>query len=618
MEGNLSRARTSLSYGSGSTPSPPISRPIAAIHRGHDADLIGHNRISSENNIQSEVKRDAIWSPRSLSALGVAGGYRQPLQTSRSADHVRENAKDVGSDGSASNNSFSRSKSLDPLSEDEGQEQQNYSRSSSEETKFDAYKSPSYHSVDDGGVRRSASSAQMRDLKDHMNELKSRLSSLRDQTRVESLKRHSLQSLRTPSPFTHAKISQWYDKAQDDPIDEDVATKDGRDWNGEALEEDGSVKGRTQNLAPPEDDRISLSSSRYSNDEEVLPAAELSPRESRHSIDKVAPAPTSEAAEEFAEAEERRDLDDMTTEDGYEDDEQGVNEDGASDSGDSYYQDSVPYQVSHEDREDAFDYEHFFLHSAMGSMTQHRLRRKGSQGSVSSESSVETTRGPSVLIPNDLSRRQSYSSISTTDSFATALEGRSTRASRRASRIDMEEIPEQSDTMSERLRSPSPPNEKRATFGFDNANNEFSLDRTDLVAERRKSSATTPARRPSVSSSLGSAGTNRSFPLVNPPKSKNGIMTPTDSPEQGLQETYQTLMSETASIADRESTHEGDKAPMESLQREEQILVERLVASLGRCVLALTESGRASAENRMYKRRIDMARKILEGQEEST
>jgi hypothetical protein len=51
------------------------------------------------------------------------------------------------------------------------------------------------------------------------------------------------------------------------------------------------------------------------------------------------------------------------------------------------------------------------------------------------------------------------------------------------------------------------------------------------------------------------------------------------------------------------------------LQRDDQILVERLVASLGRCVLGLTEAGRASAEGRAYRRKIETARRILEGYE---
>jgi hypothetical protein len=52
---------------------------------------------------------------------------------------------------------------------------------------------------------------------------------------------------------------------------------------------------------------------------------------------------------------------------------------------------------------------------------------------------------------------------------------------------------------------------------------------------------------------------------------------------------------------------------IQALQREDHYLVERLVANLGRCVLGLTEYGKASPESRMYRRRIDAARRILEG-----
>jgi hypothetical protein len=55
--------------------------------------------------------------------------------------------------------------------------------------------------------------------------------------------------------------------------------------------------------------------------------------------------------------------------------------------------------------------------------------------------------------------------------------------------------------------------------------------------------------------------------------------------------------------------------PLEALLREDKYLVERIVANLGRCVLGLTENGRASAESRMFRRRLDAARRVLEGLE---
>ena len=89
-------------------------------------------------------------------------------------------------------------------------------------------------------------------------------------------------------------------------------------------------------------------------------------------------------------------------------------------------------------------------------------------------------------------------------------------------------------------------------------------------------------------------------------------------------------MNETASICEQQAIESADAGgvsgrtsvlskgenapvPMQMLSREDQLQVERLVASLGRCVLGLTDSGKASSEGRMYRRRIEAARRILEG-----
>jgi hypothetical protein len=121
-----------------------------------------------------------------------------------------------------------------------------------------------------------------------------------------------------------------------------------------------------------------------------------------------------------------------------------ISPDAASMDGQSEYFDSVPVIAErHEDREDAFDYENFFLHSAMGSYTRER------RGSASSESSVETTRplspkrvievvteassppqkvrtGYGTLVEESLGlhrRSHSVESISTVATFQTATEG---------------------------------------------------------------------------------------------------------------------------------------------------------------------------------------------------
>ncbi|KAI5926335.1 hypothetical protein F4810DRAFT_656435 [Camillea tinctor] len=628
MEGNLNRARMyspTMSMTSGSTPSPTFTRPTTAIHRDHDPDhskgTHGHTRISSENNIVGEFKTD-VFAQRSSSALGAAGGYRKPLQAlqgSRSADFMRENPPNSPQDHSiygtltfakTRTSSRTKDKALEPLSEDDVSPGPS-SRPSIDGARLGAFLSPTFGSFQDASLKRSASATQMRDLKDHMKDLKGRLSTLRDQARADSMKRRSLQSLRTPSPFTHARIEQWYVETTGPTVDNsthnDLASQSGNGDISAAKDQDGS-------LEMTEEGNIESVGNSYENSDET-PLVGTSPPDSRASSPDSNTTPTLSLGEEDVD-----DMDDMRTEDGYEDDDPNEVFDSASESGESAYHDTVQNQVSHEDREDAFDYEHFFLHSAMGSMTQKRLNRRGSQDSFSSEDSVETTRGPntssrsSVIKTGRRSRRDSAGSTSTMESFATATEGRHTRTEN-SSRAD--EYWDQSDQGPERgqVGTPETPGTARRTH-FASETSDSSSDRSQLrlsAIRRPQSSTATSKHRPSVS--LGSTGTNRSFPLVNNTSKVNGgVLTPRDSPDQELKQISETLMSETASICDRESIYTGETAaPINSLLKEDQILVERLVASLGRCVLGLTESGRASTESRLFRRRIDAARRILEG-----
>lgn len=105
--------------------------------------------------------------------------------------------------------------------------------------------------------------------------------------------------------------------------------------------------------------------------------------------------------------------------------------------------------VRHEDREDAFDYEHFFLHSALGTYGGHR---DSDSDSETSTTSVETARGPALVgeeesesfnqdsgiyppptpetpeqlreIEREMDRRRySDESVTTMNSYATADEG---------------------------------------------------------------------------------------------------------------------------------------------------------------------------------------------------
>jgi hypothetical protein len=607
MEGNLSRARSSLYITSssssinsdGSTPSPPIIRASTSLRESNLAH--GHSRMLSENSLNNDFE-PSLYPRRSASALGAAGGYRQPLSTSKSVDHLN---------GGFSRPTYKVSQppldiSLEPLSEDEpGLEEQ----SRRDSAKLDNFLSPTFGNASAKELTRSASVAAMRD---QMKDLKGKISSLREQARADSMKRRSLQSLRTPSPFTHAQVDQWYSESNKGDSSESGGTTSGRNpWNGELSSVDGdNQENGTSGKAEPvaeEDDEESIISS-Y----EVVPHGLKPPRE----IEVPLPSAQAKSGEERA---DEGDIDDMRTEDGFQDEnEEVVNAAYDSESGESLYHDTFQTPLSHEDREDAFDYEHFFLHSAMGTISQQRLARKGS---FSSEGSVETTKGPTTadnsvdkeIRPRAHQRRGSGDTTSTVDSFATATEGQGSRPETE----DEGEVKKQTVTAPTNGRPASPQTARRATF--DPITEEVDLEnspgqeRRISIIRRPFSTTANALHRPSVSS-FESTGTNRSFPLVNKAKLAAGVLTPQGSPDQELKQISDSLMSETASIMESESVHgDGNPSSMQMLQKEDQLMVERLVATLGRCVLGLSESGRATTESKMYRRRIDAARRILEG-----
>jgi hypothetical protein len=232
-----------------------------------------------------------------------------------------------------------------------------------------------------------------------MKGLHIKISSLKVKTQEDNLRRRSLQSLRTPSPLTAA--DHWYANA--------LELRDGQSSRGSNPRRDGS--------------------SEYARDTSNGPAAK-----GRHDSDENIAGKSSKSARNW-QGNEPAGYDDSqsVTESMYEDAEEGgydeeidrealdeilrepLDEDLESDTEafpDMISQDATP----HEMREDAFDYEHFILHSALGNYTQ-QLRRV----SNSSNGSVETTR-PTYTARH--SRTNSAMSDSTVATFATATEGR--------------------------------------------------------------------------------------------------------------------------------------------------------------------------------------------------
>lgn len=622
---------------------------------------IGHHRSGSDNSLRIGIPIK-VYPQRSSSVLGISTGPQHPgLTVSRSADQL--------------NGQFNRQRAsymvvreLEPLGENDVAQ----TARPSELFHLDRYSSvtsPTFGSPSEKGLSRSASTSHMRDIRDQVNDLKGKITSLREQARADSLKRSSLQNLRTPSPFTHAKVNQWHTKSVDDaeltpPIQEAPGMPS---WSGDAASGDTSRDGGSGALDHGAFE--AFSSGETGTDSEGVEAEDidrlepLSPDPFEYDIGLGAEDDNEDLFTENGDVEE----DGVLVESDYEE-AAGADDDVMSDSGDSVYHESVQHAISHEDREDAFDYEHFFLHSAMGTISQ-RLARRGSDASFTSEDSVETTRGPVAETedtdeekPPSLARRGSDASISTMESFATAKEGFSSRQGsldllrQEQDGTDEEEHDEAADNVEPEAfpvlqshfhaleRPETPPTATRsapaAVRTVSSPSGQGSTRIDSLYSSLRRPTSSTAMTRPHAPSvsSFESTGTTRSFPLVNRSASKSsgssGVLTPEGRSSESDGRTTSSILfsgrtSQTKSASNGQHKHSlsmhstssttslieenGTTAVMETLPRDEQFLVERLVASLGRCVLGLTENSRASTEARMYRRRIDAARKILEG-----
>jgi hypothetical protein len=645
MEGNLTRARSTLYITSSSslssihsssplsrsTPSPQENRRIVTqtskprqfqTHSESASASPGHARVYSENSISEQLRaapvlvRSASAAARYMGRGAMEGNQRSPPSTS-AEENAQQDSKHSGVSSPLGRPSPPRGGVyLEPLNEDGIVPPFEGDRTSIRSSMDEGYISP------DGeprGLTRSASSMQMRDLRDQMHDLKGRLSVLRDRARDDTMKRRSLQSLRTPSPFTAAE--QWYAAAQAYTApglsaDAGVGLSPSKDVTFKAI--DHTLQGDLL------DDMDQRGLAEYPDSEATSVYEDVS--ESHQATNILSNDHGSKISEEEENHNTATEADEEGEYPGDYDDEL-VNREEIDDyeSDTSLYHDTQA--ISHEDREDAFDYEHFFLHSAMGTINQ---QRNGRRDSFSSEDSVETTRGPPAINSDRTSdvnprtslghlRAESTDSVSTMATFATATEGL-------GSEQDGDEVLDTyavQEVFSAPSRPAKPPVAGNTSDSPIVANGAAKDQSPEMESEVRPKTAicdpgerdSSSFHRPSVASfgSFSSTGTTRSFPLINKPKSQfslaqKGAMDFSSS--QGIS------LSEANTLV--ESGPNGERlqpSPVQMLVKDDQILVERLVASLGKCVLGLQESGRGSYEGRYWRRRLDAARRILEGEE---
>ena len=613
MEGNLSRARSTLERRPSSSMSSFSNRAVEPVslytlpkkgrsqgafslskHRQANLPMLdenqqGHYRASSETAVPSTLHT----APDTQSAedKSIYGHGAD----SASKDRNSEPSRNWFWNGLTRNTSLSHAarhnNGLQPLNEDgpapESFEQSLQIDEYGDDDTFDLEKSPKaatfeIRSPPTVGLTRARSTNQMRDLRDQMQDLKGKISTLKQRANEDNLRRRSMQSLRTPSPFTAAE--QWYTgqpaeeagqsaaqgprlvqgpKVPDTEVIPNPAApedlghipeatqEDVTSWNGDLTIEDPLPKSTSvEEKSTPGNPQVE--SVGYHRDQSQSPAQRLVIIDDTSSVDI----------------------------------------DGKEDSlcGDQDYHETSaePLVGRHEDRPDAFDYEHFILHSAIGSYSGVGVRRSSSmrkrRDSDSSASSVETTKagdtaseingraanGNESSSSGSHARKDSVDSVSTVNTFATATEGK-----------------------------PSP----------------RSGDDDDWTPRQTMAGSWLPeTKKHKVNGNSGSPKVRSKKHIASAYKgSRTDVKVPGNEapPTQPLD-----LLSYLISIASPDPPEQD--GPVKSLQigDRDRELIERLVGSLAKVCASLHQLGAEGAvyETRVCRRKLDTARRMLDGE----
>jgi len=441
-----------------------------------------------------------------------------------------------------------------------------------------------------------------------MQDLKGKISTLKERAWRDNLRRRSLQSLKTPSPFTAA--DQWHTGA-------DIyrrgrrTTDNGFELNGlpSPLESDEERKPNSANG--------SLHSSKLDDR-----GAQLGTEDAHSVVPSQYESVQEEAGDEYDRFWDNEDAPPADKLNGYHQRNSDVGdewkEDSTLDDQDFYESSPSPMGERHEDRADAFDYEHFFLRSDLGNYGRMNHRRRNS---VDSTDSVETTKGPTIFdnpTSKEMTPMQSYEtsqtsqienarhkghyrnnsvdSISTFATFATATEGRGSDAGSEADEEEWEQHQRQ---------YPMAGTWNQDYFSHHTSTNSSEIWSSRLHTAPRPDSAIRVNGHFTPGSPTGPStpSATRSFPLVNKPKH----LTPSPSPQPPC-----ALVS---ALMAQMRPDDGTIRPALQLSKEDGNLVERLLERVGKVCLQLREDreGSSKYEGRVWRRRVDAARRILDG-----
>lgn len=615
MEGNLTRARSTLERRPSSSMSfskrgaEPVSlytlprkgrNPSGFSPSKHrqanlpmlDENQQGHNRVFSETSVPSTLQTAPNEVFQEENIRHPCGG--DPAAKERNSEPSR-NWFWNGLTRNTSFNHAARHNGLQPLNEDgpapQSFEQLSQSNEYKDDETFDLEPSPNVATFEapappNTGLTRARSTTQMRDLRDQMQDLKGKISTLKQRAKEDNLRRRSLQSLRTPSPFTAAE--QW---CNGQPVAEaDHSTVQGFGLVEEPkilYAEDATNGAAPKNVGPPfvttENDEAKRNGDSYVKDPLPNPTSEdeePTPRSSHVESITYHKSPSQSPVQRLIIVDELSPV--------------NINSKADSLYGDQDYHETSaePVVQRHEDRPDAFDYEHFILHSAIGSYSGVGVRRSSSmrkrRDSGSSVSSVETTKprnsrseanghatnGNESSSSGSHVRKDSVDSVSTVNTFATATEGKPAPASNDDDDEDDDWTPRH--TMA---GSWQPEAKKHKVNGIN-------------ISPKSRG-------KKHIASAIKAS---RNDP--NPPEDKSSPAQPPD------------LLSYITSIARPDSPGEG--APVHSLQigDRDRELIERLVGSLAKVCANLHRLGAEGAvyEARVCRRKLDTARRMLDGE----
>ena len=465
-----------------------------------------------------------------------------------------------------------------------------------------------------------------------MTSLKAKISTLKERAREDSKRRQSMQNLREPSPLNNASVTPpefFYTSAQTygSPV---LDTNAGIGWSApnyspdqnqitQAWEPQQVLTGSRNAFAEQaqkDQQQRNDESWRYRATEDQpqppslhkrTPSGRVIVQSSKHRLSHHQQTHSRNPSDEISYNQNPRG--EVGVARGGEPQDDAVSQYEAS-----VYEDAKTEQpppvVAHEDREDAFDYQQFWLQTAMGG--RYNTERRDSVSSEDSESSIETARGPTRAavqeedgddeldpeeedfppaspetperlreIEKNLHKRTfSDESVSTVATFATATEGRGSP----------DETIKRSSPPSRSLPR-SAPNSRPATAIPIKRPSPMGIAASDSSSERADSGVGLPHRSHSSQSTkrspLKSATTSNAF---SPPMSPRAFADPATV-------AVNAMLNPTA----------------RQLGLKEKALLFSLVESLRSVSHQLQERSEADFESRALRRRLDDARKILNG-----